>query len=289
MVKKGATIFNNEQIISITICLCSIFVCGLLSFFFPSIISYKESVVVGILSYVVSIVTFWNKHFSLMQNIPLIMSRLNIIDSRIINENSILSNYIDPIDIFWSISISKASSGIYELINPTTIKITREQFPNFWNHAILNASSSWFCTNFSNSEDDLYSSWAKRGFEFQSMASKINNVSVKRLYISKNQSRLSPVYFEHMKWQAVLGFSVRHIFKTNRMKWAFFKEMEELIGTVDIAIIDNKYLLAFHLSDKEKREIEYIIAYSDIDIVTKVNSLFNHMWDSAITVDSMTF
>jgi len=277
----------KEQITSIGIAVTLIVASAVISQFYPEHVTIRDSVYMGLFSYLVSILFFFTKRLKIIDSIRNIEPKVDYISKHISIEESLRKPSDDAFGVFWYLCLISAREGTYELVDSNTFKVVKDQLPSFWQKAILNTDISWNCTNFTNLPEDLYSSWAKAGFQFQSMVSKTMGVPVKRLFIAKNRSEVNHNLIEHMKWQQSLGFMIRFISRDKELKWAPFEELKSMIGTVDIAIINGRYLLAFLLTEEEYRGISFLRCHSDVNIVNKANEIFKHLWDSAIPVESL--
>jgi len=277
----------KEQIISIVITISLIIVGTLISYFYPQHINIKDSIYIGLFSYLISILFFFTKKLDTIGCIPDIRTDVKNISNHLLIEEKLKKHCSDSFGIFWNLCLLRAEEGIYKLNNPNSITVPKEQFPSFWQQAILNTDINWNCTNYTNLPEDLYSDWAKKGFNFQSMVSKTMDVPVKRLYILKNRNEFDQRFIDHLKWQQSLGFNVKFIIKDKKTKWAPFKELEEIIETIDVAIINGRYLIAFILTDEDQRGISCLKVYSDRTILSKVNDIFQHLWGSANHVESI--
>ena len=277
----------KEQIISIVIAFFLIIVGVLISRVYPQHISIRDSICIGLFSYLVSILFFFTNKLNTIDHIHDVRTDVKNISDCLSIKETLKKQSADSFDIFWDLCLIRAKECVYELIDPNTISIPKEQFPFFWHQALLNTDINWNCTNYTNLPEDLYSDWATKGFEFQSMVSETMDVPVKRLYIVGNRNEVDQRFIDHLKWQQSLGFRVKLISKDKKMKWAPFEELEELIETIDIAIINGRYLIAFILTDEDQRGISFLKVYSDTTIVSKVNDIFQHLWGSAISVESV--
>lgn len=277
----------KEQITSISIAVALIVASAVISQFYPEHVTIRDSVYMGLFTYLVSILFFFTKRLKIVDSIRNIEPKIDYIFKHISIEESLRKTSVDAFGVFWYLCLIRAREGTYELIDSNTFKVYKDQLPSFWQQAILNADINWNCTNFVNLPEDLCSSWAIAGFRFQSMVSKTTSVPVKRLFIVKDRSEVTDNLIEHMKWQQSLGFMVKIITRDKKMKWAPFEELESMIDTVDIAIINGRYLIAFLLTEEEYRGISFLRCYSDMNIVNKVNENFKRLWDSAIPVESI--
>lgn len=277
----------KEQLISIGIAVVLAIVGALFSTKYSDYITIKDSIYIGIFSYLVSLMIFISERFKLIDSIGTINKNVSYVSAYILSEEKAKRIGNDSASILWAISMFRAKEGVYKLIDSNTFEVEREQIPGFWQQAIINADVSWFCTNNVNSPEDLGSGWARRGFELQSMSSKDVGTTVKRLFIYENKEEITPDVIKQMKWHQSLGFMVKFLTKDVKLTWSPFLALEKLIGTTDIAIINGAYLIAFLLSSEKLRTISRLRCYGDMDLVRRINELFTRLWELGNVLDKL--
>jgi ABC-type multidrug transport system fused ATPase/permease subunit len=272
----------KEQVIAIVISIIIIVIGAIFSIKYANYITLKDSILIGLFSYIVVIVVFLGNRFYLIDKIKQIDN--NITD---IKENSEYVNKLkkigtDSFDSFWALCLLRAANGTYKQIDSDSFEINKEQIPQFWLQAAINTDVNWYCTNYVNSNEDYNSGWVNYEFGIQSQCMKQNGTIVQRLFIIKDEDEKSKIN-EQVNYHKRLGFVVKTINKTTGSnRWAPFDELEKLIGTIDIAIINGKYLFAFILTEnKNDRSLLKIQCYSNSIIVKKSVDIYNRLWESA--------
>ena len=272
----------KDQLVSIVVGLSFTTAGAILSSIFPDFITVKDSISIGIFSYIISILFFIESRLRVLGSIETIDNNMTYVSNYLMSEEKALRKGNDSFSIFLALSMIRAKEGIYKLIDSNTFVVEREQLPNFWQQAIINTDISWFCTTYSNTPDD-FTGWAKRGFELQGMGVEQMGTLVKRLFIVNNESEITDDLIDRMEWHQSLGINVKWIPRNIDLKWAPFKKFEDIIGTIDIAIINGSYLFAFEIDEVSdgKRGISSLTCYANMDIVNRITSLFTHLWDNS--------
>lgn len=277
----------NEQLISIIVGLSFGIVGAILSFRFPEHITIMDSIYIGIFSYIVTILAFLESRLRVLDSLNRIDNNMTYVSNYLLSEEKAISKGNDSFGIYWALCIARAKEGIYKLIDSNTFVVEEHQVPNFWQQAIINTDISWFCTTYSNTPDD-FEGWSKWGFELQGMGIKRIGTVIKRVFIVDDESEITEEFIDRIKWHQSQGVMVKWISREISLKWVQFKEFEKLIGTIDIAIINGNYLLAFEIKeDNNRRGISSINCYADRDIVSKINTLLMHLWDNSKEIDSL--
>lgn len=278
----------NEQLVSIIVGLLFTMVGAIFSSIYPDFITFKDSISIGILSYIISILFFIESRLRVLDSIETMNNNMTYVSNYLMSEEKALRKGNDSFSIFWALSMMRAKEGIHKLIDSNTFVVEKEQLPNFWQQAIINTDISWFCTTYSNTPDD-FTGWAKRGFELQGRGIEQMGTLVKRLFIVNDESEITDDFRDGVKWHQALGINVKWIPRTIELKWAPFKIFEDLIGTIDIAIINGSYLFAFEISENSdgKRGISSLMCYGNMDIVNKITPLFTHLWDNSTEIDDI--
>ena len=257
-----------------------------LSYYFPDKLSLKDSIWLGLLSYFISVVISISGNFDLLQkDITEIKATLNA-------ERATKSR--NNFDYYWLSCMDKSREGQYVLASKNCIKIPHTELRRFWQMAIANTAQSWECTLYVNDPEDLNSKWIRSGFELQGFNKKIFELSVKRLFIFDKREDITEDVITHLKWQNSIGVEVKVLVLENE-KWAAtaHNQLKELLGTIDIAIIDNSYLISFILKEstinnKNRRSLDFIELWSEQERVKKIQSIYSDMWSSSATMQQIT-
>lgn len=273
----------KDEIISAIIATILTIIGAAVSHFYPEM-SLRDSIYVGLFSYVTLLLHFWQTKVSQLENLR------NSLDE--ITENTRLIRLSEDqagsaFSIFWSICMIRARQGVYRIGDNRTLEIPLDKLPSFWQQAIIHAGSTWSCTSYVNSLDDINAEWSNRGFEFQAMLSKAAGVSVKRLFIFNTLDEINDDLLGHMRWHEKLGFLVRFIIRQDKEKWVPFGDLNQLCGSLDVAIVDRSYLIAFEIAGTKRREITRLVCYSDPNIVDRASRMLIHLWDAGSCLDAV--
>jgi hypothetical protein len=277
----------KEQGLSLGISIVLVTIGAAFSHWYRDIVTLRDSIYVGIFSYLVSISYFTSRRLVLLDKLPEVGAVVDRVVEALEAEGRLIAGRTRAFDVFWHICLLRSKAGIYKAINATTFELAKEQFPRFWQQAILNTDLTWYCTNFVNAPDDWKAEWSRAGFQFQSVVSKMTDAPVRRLFIARHIEELNDDLVGRMRWHESLGFAVRCICLDRPAKWATFGNLKELIGTLDIAIVNDAYLIAFILTGEEERGISFVRCYADPSLVGRVNDIYQHCWDAAHKLDAL--
>lgn len=189
-------------------------------------------------------------------------------------------------DFFWVLCLLRAREGIYSLLDSSSIRVDRDQIPKFWQQAIINTDSSWLCTNFVNLEQDWRTGWEDTGLTLQSIGIQQSNISVRRVFIYSTRNEISAEFVDIMKRHEQLGIQVKWTtLDADYHHWAPFQKFEQEIGSIDMALIDSRYLLSFDLNNN--RRIISIRCYSDDNIIATISNLYMRLWEESRGLDDL--
>jgi hypothetical protein len=177
----------KEQLIALTISLFLIIVGSVASVIFPQYITIKDSIAIGLFSYIVTLVVFLAARTKLIDSLRQIDSNLAYLSKYVLSREKAKELGADLFSTFWILCLLRAAEGVYRFIDPQTFEISKDQLPQFWLQAAINTDVSWYCTNYVNSPHDWDSGWASWEFQVQSQCMKQVGTSVKRLFIAKDK------------------------------------------------------------------------------------------------------
>jgi hypothetical protein len=282
----------TNELVSLIIALCFTAIVAILAYHYPNRVSVRDSLAVGFLAYFTSMLVVINNEVDKLRYIAELKNDVRAMEDCLAVSEAIESGRQEMFDYFWSICQLKAGKGIYIARDLQTIEVPRDRMPTFWKQAIVSTDISWDCTVYVNDWTDLCSVWAKDGFEMQSMMKDILDVRVKRLFIFNSREELTDEIIDHIIWQDQdLGFNVRVIFINEKQRLAVetsFEKLNQAIGTLDIAIANESYLLAFNLStdlSTQLRSLTTITLHRDPQLVEDISVHYQNIWESAMEVD----
>jgi len=191
-------------------------------------------------------------------------------------------------DYYWMSCVEKAIAGTYTLVSKNCIKISQSEFRRFWLMAIANTDKKWECTLYSNDPQDI-NYWFKEGFKLQGLFISLFGLHVKRLFIFDKKEDITKNVFEHMEWQQSIGIEVKILILENKMKWSGYEHLLKILETIDIAIINDTYLMSFFLEEntvnnKKYRSLNDTNFCSELEKVKKVQQIYSEMWSSSLTI-----
>jgi len=200
-------------------------------------------------------------------------------------------------DYYWMSCSDKARAGIYTLISENCVRIPQSEIRRFWQMGIANADKNWQCTHYFNDHQDLndqydVNDWIKAGFELQGFIIKIFGLHAKRLFIFDKKEDITKDVIEHIKWQQSIGIEIKILILENAIKWTGYKLLLKTLGTIDIAIINNNYLMSFLFevktkNNKKQRSLNNIDFWSEPEKVKKVQQIYSDMWNNSLTIQQI--
>lgn len=270
----------KEQLISIIIALIFALFGVLLGLQFPDDFRAVDSLYLGLFAYLTTTagITLWNsaklkKFNKLLSEVAYIANHLRIQDSAIRSGSR-------AFDLFWAISLLRAKEGIYSLLDSGDFIINKEQAPKFWLQAIINTDSTWLATNVVGTQLDWQSGWENKGIKYQRFVNELSNITIKRIFIYEKTSDINDVQIAIMKEHQDNNIQVRWVAKDlNNLHWAPFDMLDKSVGTEDIVLIDNNYLLLFNLL--ENKSLESIKCTNNETSVSSVNDIYIRLWEEA--------
>ena len=215
-----------------------------------------------------------DKHDKLFKEVVQATSFLSAQDQAIRSGNNVF-------DIFWAVCMLLAKEGIYDLIDSQTFAVSQQDIPRFWLHAILNTDHSWLCTTYFNTEYNWEEGWVRRGVDCQKITIENSLTTVKRIFIFSNpEERNSEKWLNVMEKQKNYGIKVKWISESAPSEWGDLAKLNEELETVDIAIIDGKYLLCFKQNANDKK-VEKIICTNNQAKIKRASLLYNNIWSES--------
>ena len=193
-------------------------------------------------------------------------------------------------DYYWMSCLEKARKGTYILVSENCIKIPQSEIRIFWQRSITNTDKKWECTHYINDPQDFnISSWVKEGFELQGFLINIFGLHVKRLFIFDKKEHIIK---EVLKWQESIGIEIRILILENEIKWSGYERLLKILGTIDMAIINDTYLTSYVLkkstvNNKKLRSLNYVKFYSEQEIVKKIQQIYSDMWSNSFTIQEL--
>ena len=115
----------------------------------------------------------------------------------------------------------------------------------------------------------------------------MNDAPVSRVFIVHDPEECTSRFIEHVKWQVSIGIRARIFLKYNNASLASIKRIQRLIGTIDFAIIDGSYLIAFLLEEEQPRDIMFMEFHRDARIIHDIKEDYNHLWAASISIEDL--
>jgi hypothetical protein len=261
------------QLISIIVAILSAFVSAALA------VTPLDSVVIGLLAYLVSILTFVNTKLESLSELRTLKNELTRIalSLRLADERVIEGD--DSFDVFWAISLRRAEAGKYQLIDSETFKVDKPHIPAFWQQMITNTDHTWNGTDHLLSDKMWIHGWSKHGLELQKACIAARGVGVKRIFIiDKIADAETPSIRDIMSEHRDYGILVKWISFESKLKWAPLQVFKNKIGTVDFTIINGRYLFAFYMHG---RTLEAMKCFSNASLINEVKAQYDRLWDES--------
>jgi hypothetical protein len=253
---------------------------SVLSYYISISSSIRDSILFGLLSFFVTQVA--------IISVKIVQISKDIIKIKAILASERREKFKNNFDYYWKFCFDKASAGIYTLISENCIKIPHSEIQRFWQRAITNTDIKWECTHYFKVHQDV-NFWADAGFELQGSIGKKFGLSVRRLFIFDKQEDIVNNALEHMKWQQNIGIEIKILILKNKERWSNYPSFQKTLGTIDMAIIDDSYLISFMLekntiSKKKHHSLNYAFFYSDKEKVKKAQEFYKDMWNNSETI-----
>lgn len=218
--------------------------------------------------------------------------------SEVSDEISFIANYLrtqDTLsregnissDIFWSLSLLKARQGIHKLSKHGDFRVEKEEIPNFWLQAIINTDSSWLCTYTVYPNIEWKTGWVKKGIEYQKLGIETSGITATRIFIFDKKEDIDSDAIAMMKYNEESKIQVKWITRdSNSLVWSRVEDIEKELGTVNISIIDNSYLLAFKPSGGEN--LEHAQCISRHEQVKQIREWYSRLSDQSKNLSELT-
>ena len=272
----------REQVTSITIGLFLAFVSALADHAFNLNMTRSDNLFLGLLSYIISLLTFWGFRLQALGEVKEIGNKLTQIGAQLGIGENIGNAHRGVADSYWNLCVIRASHGVFSLVEPNQLSINHPQRRLFWLQAILNTELSWDCTCNPVIPKSIDQTFLLDGFRYQSIVSRINGVPVKRVFIVHEEQHLE-VMIKHASWQASLGFNIKIYKRFAQEDPKCIVSIQKLLGTIDLAIMDGRYLIAFHLTG-DMYEMNTLVFYKEQKLVDEVREAYRHLFDIGETV-----
>ena len=256
---------------------------SVLSYYSLNAPSIMDSVLFGLLSFFIIQVAITSvKVVQISKDITKIQALLK-------TERNVKSK--NDFDYYWKSCFDKASAGIYTLLSENCIKISHSEIQRFWQRAIANTDKKWECTHYFKVHQDV-NFWADAGFELQGFVGKKFGLHVRRLFIFDKQEDIESKALDHMKWQENIGIEVKILNLKNKARWSNHVILQDTLGTIDMAIINDTYLISFMLEEntigkKKQRSLNYAIFCSEQEKVKKAQQIYSDMWNNSDTIQQL--
>lgn len=238
-----------------------------------------EDITIGLLGYLVSILTFVNADLAKLSHLPALRDELTRLAVSLRAQNAELSCPDASSDVFWAVSLRRAQQGRYQLIDSETFAIDKPQIPAFWQQMITNTDHSWSGTDQLLSDRMWIHGWSKHGLELQRACIAAYGVAVRRIFIFEKaaEATTSPIVgimAEHRRYSV----GVRWTTFDSRLQWSPLQLFKAKIGTVDFTILDGKYLFAFNMHG---RTLESVKCFSNASLVAEIKAHYERLWDES--------
>ncbi|MCG8328970.1 MAG: hypothetical protein MI974_14855 [Chitinophagales bacterium] len=284
---------NNINTIPIIISISLMLIRAIIGIYFPDhqnakvFIQFVDALIVGMLTYVVSMVYSLSNRIENMNLIPQVNKELIEISSIIKAREKVIKNGDNSFDLYWAICLLKARSGIYDLKDSNTFEVSENLIPNFWIQAINNTDFNWLCTSYVITKTNWKEGWTKMGIESQKLGIGLKSIGVKRIFIFDNSSDANDIeLISLMKKHLDYGIKVRWISLDKKIQWEPLDCFAEKIGTVDMALIDGKYLFSF-FQNSEDKHFTSIRCTSNNYLVSEISIYYNRLWDGANEISEL--
>lgn len=194
-------------------------------------------------------------------------------------------------DSYWKLCFDKACAGIYTLLSENCIKIPHSEIQRFWQRAIANTDKKWECTHYFKVHQDV-NFWTDAGFELQGLIREKFGVPVRRLFIFDKQEDIVKNVLEHMERQQDMGIEIKILILENKKRWSNYLSFRDTLGTIDMAIINDTYLMSFMLEEntngkKKQQGLNYVIFCSEQEKVKKAQQFYSDMWNNSDTFQQL--
>ena len=249
---------------------------AILSFYCMADVSIMNSILFGLLSFFIVhvIVTSFNSE-KLSKDITEIKAIL--IAERLVKAGN---NF----DYYWMSCIEKARKGKYKLISENCIEIPQPEFRIFWQKALINADKKWDCTHYVKVHRSI-DYRINEGFEMQGYLMKTFSLPVRRLFIFDKLEDIIKDELEHIKLQQSIGVDTKILLLENKKKWSGYDRLIKELGTIDIAIVNEAYLMSFVI--KKQRSLNYVNFSSEPEKIKIVSQIYTDMWDASSTIQQI--
>lgn len=263
----------TEQIISISFGLGATLLGVILSAAFPNSMTKMDPAYIGVLSYLVSLTTFIERR---VERIPNIESSDALI-YRELKELAIHKN-ARSFDVLWSICLLRARAKAYTQSGYDAFVIEQHQIPSFWMEAITSSYKSWLCTDCEKVAEPWGYQWSReRALRFQRWAMD-ESAQVQRIFLFHDEGAISPVYKSLVSAHLDIGVNIRWLALNNDSENSRLEFFRDKIGTIDFAIIDDAYLLAFELS--KDGTTHSLRCTRDKGLVAELKRQYLTLWDN---------
>ena len=131
-----------SAVVGVTFCLAGF----LMEKTWPSAIRCIDGIFIGLLAYLITLITLWDKKIAKLDLLPPATARLQRMMIHFGLSDSISNKHENAADSYWNLCVIKASTGIYTQKTPHLINIPNEERRLFWQQAILNTQLNWQCT-----------------------------------------------------------------------------------------------------------------------------------------------
>ena len=113
---------------------------------------------------------------------------------------------------------------------------------------------------------------------------------VKRLFIFDKKEDIKEDELKHIKWQQSIGIEPKILILEN--KKSEYDSLFDKIGTVDMAIVNETYLMSFVLKEntvsrKKQRSLDYVNFSSEQEEIKAVSKIYNEMWHASSTIQQI--
>jgi len=254
---------------------------AILSFYCMDNVSIMNSIFFGLLSFFIMhvIITSVNSE-KLSKDITEIKAKLTA-EQLVKSENNF--------DYYWMSCIEKARKGTYTFISENCIKIPQPEFRRFWHRAVANADKKWECTHYVKAHQDTDYS-IEEGFKTQGYLNKVFGLHVKRLFIFDKKEEISKDELNHIREQHDIGIETKIFISGN--KRSYDKYLDDKIGTIDMAIVNEAYLMSFVLkkntvSRKKQWSLDYVKFSSEQEEINIVSKIYGNMWHDSYEIEEI--
>jgi len=256
---------------------------SVLSYYNSNQTSIMESILFGLLSFFIVQIA--------ITSIKVVQMSKDITKIKAILTTDQIVKLEDDFDYYWKLCLDNASAKRYTLLSENCIKIPHSELQRFWRRAIVNTDKKWECTHYFKVHQDVVF-WDNAGFELQGLVGKKFGVSVRRLFIFDKQEDIVENLLKHMKWQQKIGIEIKILILKNNEKWSNHNYLQNKLNTIDMAIVNDTYLMAFMLeentiSEENKQGLNYLIFCSEQERVKEAQQFYSDMWNASSTINQI--